>query len=218
MNLATEDIYKDLSVLTATGEAEQMIRLVRNHHALSQVITTLIILVVSILLATVLVYFAVNVVSTRVQQEELSVTNAHIWVNAAGQAEGAVMASNIGGRDVVIKQIEVRGVPCPWASVFYLYANNTAKTPDLGLTQLLPYQTYPVAAGAVTSNGTQLFANKLVAATGQLVLPSGGIIVIYINSPQSVSVNDIGTTIGITVFSAQAMYYQETNVQAAPAP
>ena len=27
------------------------------------------------------------------------------------------------------------------------------------------------------------------------------------------SVNDIGTTIGITVFTSQAMYYQETNVQ-----
>ena len=214
MNLATEDIYKELSVLTATGEAEQMIRLLRNHHALSQVITTLIILVVSILLATVLVYFAVNVVSTRVQQEDLSVTNAHIWVNAAGKAEGAILVSNIGGRDVVINQIEVRGVPCPWTNTLYLYANTTILDP--GLTQQLPYQTYPVAAGSVISNGTQLFANKLVVAAGQLVLPSGDVMVIYINSPQSVSINDIGTTIGITVFSAQAMYYQETNVQAAP--
>jgi len=214
LNLATEDIYKELSVLTATGEAEQMSRLLRNHHALSQVITTLIILVVSILLATVLVYFAVNVVSTRVQQEDLSVTNAHIWVNAAGKAEGAILVSNIGGRDVVINQIEVRGVPCPWTNALYLYANTTI--PDPGLTQQLPYQTYPVAAGSVISNGTQLFANKLVVAAGQLVLPSGDVMVIYINSPQSVSINDIGTTIGITVFSAQAMYYQETNVQAAP--
>jgi hypothetical protein len=216
LNLATEDIYKELAVLTATGEAEHMIRLLRNHHALSQVITTLIILVVSILLATVLVYFAVNVVSTRVQQEDLSVTNAHIWVNAAGQSEGAIMVSNIGGRDVVVKQIEVRGVPCPWTNVFYLYAVTTGNTPDPGLTQLLPYLTYPVAAGPVTSGGNQLFANSLAAASGQLVLPSGGVMVIYINSPQSVSANDVGTTIGMVVFSAQAMYYQETNVQAAP--
>ena len=211
MNLATEDIYKELSVLTATGEAEQMIRLLRNHHALSQVITTLIILVVAILLASVLVYFAVNVVSTNVQQEDLSATNAHIWVNADDQAEGAIMVSNIGGRDVVINQIEVRGVPCSWDSVFYLYANTT----DVGLTERLPYLTYPVDAEAVTSNGTQLFANHLVATSGQLILPSGGVMVIYINSPQSVSINDIGTTIGITVFTAQAMYQQETNVQAA---
>jgi hypothetical protein len=216
LNLATEDIYKELPVLTATGETEQMSRLLRNRLALSTVITTLIILVVSVLLASALVYFAVNVVSTRVQQEDLSVTNAHIWVNAAGQAEGAIMVSNIGGRDVVINQIEVRGVPSPWDDVFYLFAV-TGTTPDVGLTESLPYLTYPVTAEHVTSGDTQLFANSLGATSGQLILPSGSIMVIYINSPESVSINDIGTTIGITVFTAQALYYQETNVQAAPA-
>ena len=88
MSLATEDIYKELSVLFATGENKQMIRLTRNRllknrYALATVITTLIILVVSILLAGVLTYFAINVVSTRVQQESLSIANAHIWVPAS---------------------------------------------------------------------------------------------------------------------------------------
>jgi hypothetical protein len=41
--------------------------------------------------------------------------------------------------------------------------------------------------------------------------------VVYILSPGSVSVSDIGLTVGFTVFTAQAMYYKETNVQAAPA-
>ncbi len=221
MNLVTEDIYKERSVLNATGEIEQMIRLIRNRRALSTVITTLIILVVSILLATVLVYFAVNVVSTRVQQESLSVTNAHIWVNSAGNAEGAIMVSNLGGRDVVIKQIEVRGIPVTWTNVYYLNAVNTGTTPDEGLSMLLPYQTYPVTATEVTSDGTPtgtpIFANALAQAGGQLVLPSGGVMIIYTNSPNSVTINDVGTTIGFTVFTAQAMYYQETNVQAAPA-
>ena len=43
-----------------------MIRLLKNRYALATVITTLIILVVAILLAGVLTYFAINVVSTRV--------------------------------------------------------------------------------------------------------------------------------------------------------
>jgi hypothetical protein len=221
LNLATEDIYKEVSVLTATGEMKPMIRmnrLLKNRLALSTVITTLIILVVSILLASVLVYFAVNVVSTRVQQESLSVSNPHVWVDSTGTAEGAIMISNLGGRDVVIKQIEVRGIPIPWTSVFYLYAVTTGQTPDAGLTQPLPYITSPVAAAtAVKIDGTQVFANTLGSTTGQLVLPSGDVMVVYINSPNSVTINDIGTTIGLTVFTAQAMYYTETNVQAAPA-
>ncbi len=188
-------------------------RLLKNRFALATVITTLIILVVSILLAGVLTYFATNVVSTRVQQESVSVKNAHIWVTPAGKAEGAIMISNLGGRDVVIGKIEVRGIPCAWGTIYSLYAVNTGNTPDAGLTLSLPYMTYPVTAEPVTTGLTQLFANNLANAGGQLVLSSGGVMVIYINDPNSVNINDIGTTIGITVFTAQGMYYTETNVQ-----
>jgi hypothetical protein len=37
---------------------------------------------------------------------------------------------------------------------------------------------------------------------------------IYITSPDSITINDIGLTVAITVFTSQAMYYKETNVQA----
>jgi hypothetical protein len=50
----------------------------------------------------------------------------------------------------------------------------------------------------------------------EVVLKSGDALMIYIVNPDSVSVNDIGLTIGITLHSAQAIYYQETNVEAAP--
>jgi len=213
LNRATEDIYKELSVLTATGETKQMIRLLRNHHALSQVITTLIILVVSILLATVLVYFAVNVVSTRVQQESLSISNVHIWVPAdttTNPVEAALMITNTGGRDVVINQIQVLGQPC--TSVFYL---NTVKADNLnqGLA-------YTIANAGPTLNTVVVgtFTNPLATAPNDLVLPSGNTMVVYILSPGSVSQSDIGLTVGITVFTAQAMYYKETNVQAYTGP
>jgi hypothetical protein len=52
-------------------------------------------------------------------------------------------------------------------------------------------------------------------ASDSLVLPSGETMVIYINDPDSITVNDVGLTVAITVFSSQAMYYKETNVQAA---
>ncbi len=190
-----------------------MFRIIRSRRALSTVITTLIILVVSILLASVLVYFAVNVVSTRSQQESLAVSNVHIWVpsdTTTHPVEAALMITNTGGRDVVINQIQVLGQPC--ANIFFLYA---VKADDLNQGLL-----YTVAdAGptlATVTVGT--FANALAADTNALVLPSGDTVVIYILSPGSVSQNDIGLTVGITAFTAQAMYYHETNVQAYTGP
>ena len=88
-------------------------RILRNKYALSTVVTTLIILVISVLLASVVTYFAINVVSTRVQEESLSLSDAHIWLNplaAAGAAtysQASLKVINTGGRDVVITKIAV---------------------------------------------------------------------------------------------------------------
>jgi hypothetical protein len=188
-----------------------MIRLIRNRRALSTVITTLIILVVSILLASVLTYFATNVVSTRVQEESLHLTKQHVWVDSAGVAQGAIMVTNNGGRDVVISKLTVRGQTSDWADVKYLVAT----TSDTGLlADLSNLPSANMTSGIVTG-----FADTLATATGSLVLPSGSTMVIYISSPDSLTLNDVGLTISIAIHSAQAVYYCEVNVQAyIPAP
>jgi len=174
-----------------------MKRLLRNRRALSTVITTLIILVVSILLASVLTFFAINVVSTRVQEESLHVSNQHIWVDeTTGNALGAITITNTGGRDVVLNKIAVRGQVCAWTNVF---PNSTALSSDDIV--------YPSASP---------YTGFATAATGQLVLPAGAKIGIIINAPDSIGLNDIGLTISIGVHSAQAVYYSETNIQAHP--
>ena len=63
-----------------------MKNILNNRLALSTVVTTLIILVVSVLLAGVVTYFAINVTSTRVQEEALTLSNQHIWVADGGAA------------------------------------------------------------------------------------------------------------------------------------
>ena len=174
-----------------------MKRLLRNRLALSTVITTLIILVVSILLASVLTYFAINVVSTRVQEESLYVSNQHIWVDeATGNAIGAIMITNTGGRDVVISKIAVRGQASPWANVFPNSTNLVSN--DI---------VYPIASP---------YTGFTTAAASELVLPAGSKIGIMITAPDSISINDIGLTVSIGVHSAQAVYYSETNIQAHP--
>ncbi len=185
-----------------------MIRLLKNRLALSTVITTLIILVVSILLASVLTYFAINVVSTRVQEESLYVCKQHIWVTNTGVSEAAVMITNNGGRDVVINKIAVRGQASDWGDVFYAVADSDVDD----LTTDLVFVATPVAA----TNDLGL-TDTAHAATTNLILPSGNTIVIYVNAPDSIGLNDIGLTVSIGIHSAQAVYYSETNIQAAPA-
>jgi hypothetical protein len=182
-----------------------MIRILKNRRALSTVITTLIILVVSILLASVVTYFATNVVSTRVQEESLYVSKQHVWVNSQGTAEGAVMVTNNGGRDVVINRVSVRGQTSAWTNVFYAVADLT--TDDLTLD--LEYVETPVAA-----DNDLGFTALATAATTNLVLPSGSTMIIYVNSPDSIGLNDIGLTVSIALHTSQAVYYSELNIQA----
>jgi len=176
--------------------------------ALSTVVTTLIILVVSVLLAGVVSYFAINVTSTRVQEESLQLTSQHIWVDDGGLVQGAIMITNTGGRDVVINKLAVRGQTSAWTDVYYLIAAST----DAGLTADLPHldaTTELIDTGVVTG-----FAAALTQGSMNLVLPSGETMVIYVDSPDSITINDIGLTVAFTVFTSQAMYYKETNVNA----
>src|SRR4030042_2261386 len=95
-------------------------KLCKNRLALSTVVTTLIILVISVLLASVVTYFAINVVSTRVQEESLALTKQHLYHNhtaepaTASYAQGTLMVINTGGRDIVIDKLAVRGQECNW--------------------------------------------------------------------------------------------------------
>jgi hypothetical protein len=172
-----------------------MKNIMKNRLALSTVVTTLIILVVSVLLAGVVTYFAINVTSTRVQEESLSVSNQHIWVSGTdGAAVGAMTVTNTGGRDVVLSKITVRGQSSAWANV---YSNTTGAVPND-----IEYAATPAA--------------PFTQAAGQLVLPAGSTMGIMIIAPDSIGLNDIGMTVAFTVFTSQAMYYKETNIQAAP--
>ena len=188
-----------------------MKNILKNRWALSTVVTTLIILVVSVLLAGVVTYFAINVTSTRVQEENLSLSKQHVWVATDGTAVAAIMVTNTGGRDVVLGKIAVRGQAKSSADaatdIFYVVAaSGDTLTNDLNWT----------GAGAIAADDFPEGFTSTLAALGSdtLVLTSGSTMVIYINSPDSVNVNDIGLTVAITVFTSQAIHYKESNVEA----
>ena len=52
-------------------------------------------------------------------------------------------------------------------------------------------------------------------ASDDLTLKSGWTMVVYVMNPDSVALNDVGITVGITAFTSNAQYYKETNIEAA---
>jgi len=165
-----------------------------------------------VLLAGVVTYFAINVTSTRVQQESLSLMKTHIWYaqssNGTYVSQAALLVVNTGGRDVVLQKVTVRGQTVPWADLFFSVTGQSIASD-------LAFNTTSTTSGATTLTeetiGSTAFA--LSSATTDVTLPSGQTMILYITNPDSITVNDIGLTVGVTVFTSQAMYYQEANVQ-----
>jgi hypothetical protein len=191
-------------------------RLMRSRFALSTVVTTLIILVISVLLASVVTYFAINIVSTRVQEESLALTKQHVWYSSAGgfddlsnptsATQATLMIINTGGRDVVVQKFSIRGQTVAWGNVYYATTQATVSD-DL---DCQPYA--PIINDFVLSDSDG--ALSFTKAGDSLTLKSGWSMVLYINQPDSITINDVGLTVSITLNTAQAMYYVEANVQA----
>ena len=182
--------------------------LLKNKKGLSTVVTTQIILVVSVLLASVVTFYAINVTTTRVQEESIKMYKLHTWHNGSNFAETAFLVINTGGRDLVFDKITVRGQECTWTDVFY---NKTTDT----INNDLPWAAYAnLTDGGTVRVGSTNYELVAGSASQDLILQSGDSMIVYIRNPDHISVNDIGVTVGVTVFTANAQYYKESNVQA----
>ena len=169
-------------------------KLLKSRKALSTVVTTLIILAVSVLLATVVTFYAINVTTTRVQEESLQITNLHVWCDSSGTASAAFVITNTGGRDAVIDKITVRGVKSDATDIRYNVID-TMEDPE-------PLIEPPEEGFETLEEGQSL------------VLPSGTRMVVYLFDLNHLSTSDIGVTVGVVVFTANAQYHKEANVEA----
>ena len=187
-----------------------MKNILQNKKGLSTVVTTLIILVVSVLLATVVTFYAINITTNRTQQESLYMTKLHVWYNTTspGWAEASFALINTGGKDVVLQKVTARSQSCAWSNVYYWTTNTVTVTGDLNVTTTQP-------TGASISQDIQSASRTLNQASGVVTLKSGYTLVVYINHPDSVGQNDVGTPVAVTVFTANAQWTQEANVEAA---
>jgi len=174
-------------------------------RGLSEVVSTLILLVVAVLLAGVVAYYATNVTMTRTATEYIQFAKAHIWVNSTG-AIAAFKLQNLGGKDILIDKFSVRGVASPWADIYvYRVPSGTAIDADLNIT------TYSFLAGS----GAVIDGLTYNQSSADIPLISGGELLVYIVDPDNIQLDDIGTSVSMSVSTNNAQYVTEVNVESA---
>jgi len=185
-----------------------------NQKALSQVITTLIILVVAVLLTGVVTYYATNVTMVRTTQEEVRIRKPHIWVAEGGNAYAALLIQNTGGRDVLIDKLTIRGVEAPWgdASVIVQYYK-VLSGDDVGADFKVMKNATDYYFGQIGS--TPANASFWTNSTGDMPLKSSGSILIFIKNPPNIALYDVGTTISMALYTSNAQWIVETVVESA---
>jgi len=184
-----------------------MLKLSEDRRGLSEVVSTLILLVVAVLLAAIVTYYATNITMTRTTTEDARVSKYHIWVNASGSM-GAFKLQNLGGKDILIDKVVIRGVSCVWADVAsYRVQDGEDVTGDFVLT-------YDGVAFNATMVGI-LPADWITDGDSDIPMRSGETILFSVANPTNIGLDDIGTPISITVFTNNAQWIIETNVESA---
>ena len=177
----------------------------KTRTGLSTVVTTLIILVVGVLLASVVTYYATNVTLTRTETEDVHFSKKHVWVNDTG-AVAAFKLQNLGGRDILLDKVVVRGVESHWSDIWiYRVPSGTSIEADLNITSYT----------ALTGDPVLITGINYTAATSDIPLISGGEIFVYIKGPGNIQMDDIGKTVSFGVYTSNAQYITECNVESA---
>jgi len=191
-----------------------MQKLARNRKGLSQVITTLIILVVAVLLTGVVTYYSTNVTMVRTTQEEVRIRKPHIWVEEGGNAYAALMVQNTGGRDVLVDKLTIRGVEAPWGDATVVVQYYKVLTgDDVG------------ADFAVMKNATDYYFGQIGSVpvnasfwtntTGDMPLKSSNSLLLFVKNPPNIALYDVGTTISMAVYTSNAQWIVEPVVESA---
>jgi len=175
------------------------------NRGLSEVVSTLILLVVAVLLAGVVAYYATNVTMTRTNMEEVRLSKQHVWVNSTG-AVAAVKVQNLGGRDILIDKLSVRSITADWDQIYYYRVpSGSSVNEDQNITS------YTILTGALVF----IDGRNYTQATSDMPLISGGELLVYVKGPRNIHMDDIGTTVALSVTTNNAQYITECNVKSA---
>jgi hypothetical protein len=177
----------------------------KNSRGLSVVVSTLILLVVSVLLATLDSYYATNVMRARSNMEEVHYSDERIWANDTG-AVAAFKLHNTGGRDILINRLTVRGVESEWGNVYFYRVPIDSSV--LGEMNVTSYDN-------LVGNNVTIDGRLYEIAYTPLTLVSSGVIMFYVKGPRNVQTEDVGKIVSISLCTNNANYITEASVESA---
>lgn len=177
----------------------------RSERGLSETVSVLILLVVAVLLTSVTAYYATNITLSRTKGEEVRISKERVWVNGSG-AVAAFKVQNLGGRDILVGGIRVRGVELEWTDVYYYRVpTGSSVTGELNRTSY----------SSLTGSGVTIDGLNYNRSRGNLPLITSGSIIFYVKGPGNVQTSDVGTTIDLSIYTNNAQYITECNVESA---
>ncbi len=177
----------------------------RETRGLSETVSVLILLVVAVLLASVTTYYATNIMLTRTKGEKAQISKERVWVKGSG-AVAAFKIQNLGGRDLLVNGIGVRGVELEWSNVYYYRVpTGTSVTGELNRTSY----------ASLIGSGVTIDSTTYNRSSSDLSLITSGSIIFYVKGPGNVQTDDVGTTIDLSIYTNNAQYITECNVESA---
>ena len=179
----------------------------RERRGLGSVITTLIILIASVVLAAGVIFFGGSLFQTNTENEAVRVSNTHIWVapNGTDSLAGFVV-QNTGGKVVSVQKITIRGQSVPTSS--WYFNNDPAVATATNIQREL---TYFDSVDNVDVTG-DLAPDTFTQATGPISLEQGEAMFLYVEDPAGIAAIDSGLAFTMNVQAGKASAVESVSV------
>jgi hypothetical protein len=188
----------------------------KRRKGLSIVVTTLIILTFSVLLALTAINYTNGLTRSRMKstgQEDIRFYKKHAWVrsfsNGTDRAVVAFKLHNLGGKSISAQVIDIRGSEIDWPDVYYHKVNKTSEA-------TLLYSDLPEFEWASLSGSSVMIGGyNYNQSMGNIFVDAGQTLCVYIKAPDIIFKDNIGMPMVIGVGTTQASYFTELVIEAA---
>lgn len=188
----------------------------RRRKGLSIVVTTLIILTFSVLLALTAINYTNGLTRSRMKstgQEDIRFYKKHAWVrafsNGTDRAVVAFKIHNLGGKSISAQVIDIRGSEIDWPDVYYHKVNKTSEA------TLLWSDIPEFEWASLTGSSVMIGGYNYNQSMGPVFVDAGQTLVVYIKAPEIIFKDNIGMPMVIGVGTTQASYFTELVIEAA---
>ena len=191
--------------------------LTKKHRGLSLVVTTLVILTFSVLLALTAINYTNGVTRANMKstgQENIRYYKTHVWVqplsNGTDRSVTAFKLHNLRGKSVSIQLLDIRGTEIDWPDVYYHVIDESTESELMW--KDLPYEPWNLLTSSTVTIDGYLYNQS----TGSFFVQAGNAVVVYVKNPEVIFQDNIGMPIAISVGTVNANFVTETVVELAP--